>query len=142
MGNAPLPVSTVKPGLPGIEYVHIFDVAHAALLGWSPNVAASLAMQLDGLTGQACDVGVEDGINAMTYGLTMSYPDLASLVAMDSDILDSVIRLAAKSGDAPTDRSRWENCLAQALELFIAVRDRGVEQVVLDLNRHAVDVVA
>ena len=41
--GAVLPPATVQPELPGSEYVRLFDVVHAAVLHWSPNVMAATA---------------------------------------------------------------------------------------------------
>lgn len=54
-----LPVSNPHPQLPRIEYVRVFDLAHAALLAWSPTVVTSLSVSSPaGLCGHASDVSL------------------------------------------------------------------------------------
>jgi hypothetical protein len=65
IGSAALPPATVELELPGSEYVRLFDVAHAAVLRWSPNVMAATAGAVPGLSGAATDCALEDAIDAL-----------------------------------------------------------------------------
>ncbi len=140
IGDATLPAATVQPELPGIEYVHVFDLVHAAVLRWSPNVVAAVPERLQGLSGAAPDCPVEDAIDALTYALVVNRSDLSSETGIEPAVLASVLALAAQATDVPASAEAWTECLRQSLEVHDAVSKRGVWQFEVDLEGGRVQV--
>ena len=134
IGSAALPVATVQPELPGSEYVRLFDVVHAAVLHWSPNVVAATADTVPGLSGDADDGPIEDAIDALTYSFVAYQSELATPTEIDPQIIEAVMTLAAKASGAPGSPDAWTACLRECLELHNAVRRQPVFRLILDLE--------
>lgn len=132
--GALLPPATVQPELPGSEYVRLFDVVHAAVLHWSPHVAAATAGAVPGLSGDADDRPLEDAIDALTYGFVAYQSELATPTEIDPRVVDAVTALAAKGSAAPESTDAWTACLRESLELHNAVRKQPVFRLTVDLE--------
>ena len=140
IGGAALPPATVEPELPGSEYVRLFDAVHAAVLHWSPNVAAATAGAVPGLSGAADDRPLEDAIDALTYGFVAQQAGSATPAGIDPQVLDAVTALAAKGSGAPDSAEAWTACLRHSLEVYEAVRGQPVFRLAVDLDAGSVRV--
>jgi hypothetical protein len=135
IGDAALPPATVQAELPGGEYIRVFDLVHAAVLRWSPNVTAAAPVPVPGLSGAPSDCPVEDAIDALTYALVIHRSELATPTTIDPHVVAAVTAMAARAPDAPDSASIWEGCLRQSLEVYDAVSSRGVRHISVDLEQ-------
>ena len=101
IGDAALPAATVQPEMPGSEYVRVFDLVHAAVLRWSPNVNKAVSGGVPGLGGAADDCPVEDSIDALTYAVVLHRSDLTTGTAVDPTIVATVLALACRRRPGP-----------------------------------------
>lgn len=135
IGDAALPAATVQPEMPGSEYVRVFDLVHAAVLRWSPNVAMAVSGGVPGLGGAADDCPVEDSIDALTYALVLHRSDLTAGTVVDPKIVATVLALAGNGGpDVPKSAEAWNDCLLRSLEIYDAVRKQGHWELAVDLE--------
>jgi hypothetical protein len=140
--GAVLPPATVQPELPGSESVRLFDVVHAAVLHWSPNLMAATAGAVPGLSGDVEDGPLEDAIDALTYSFVAHGSELATPTGIDPQVVDAVTALAAKGSGAPTSTDAWTACLRESLELHDATRKQPVFRLAVDLDAGQVRVSA
>lgn len=122
----------VIAALPGREYMGLFDLVHAAVLGWSPNLRASLPW-LSSVAGSEPERHVEDLIDALTYGLATAIDDFRIADLIDPEFVESVTRAARTAPQAPEGRTDWERCLGTCLAVFRRAL-RGAERFVFDLE--------
>ena len=134
VGGAALPAASVQPELPGSEYVHVFDLVHAAVLRWSPNVVRAMPAPVPGLAGADFDCPLEDAINALTYSLAVHRAGLTTDTSIDPVIVTAVTALAARGTDVPDSIEAWTTCLRQSIDLHEAVSRRDVRGLTVDLD--------
>ena len=141
IGDAALPAATVQPEMPGSEYVRVFDLVHAAVLRWSPNVNKAVSGGVAGLGGAADDCPVEDSIDALTYAVALHRSDLTTGTAVDPTVVATVLALAGNGGpDVPRSAQAWNDCLLRSLEIYDAVRQHGHWELAVDLEAGRVTV--
>jgi hypothetical protein len=133
IGSAALPAATVEPELPGLEYVRVFDLVHAAVLRWSPNVIAAGGL-VPGLAGDVGDCPLEDAIDALTYGLAVHRSELAGPTGIDPYLVAEITSLAGRGSGVPTSAELWTNCLQQCLEIHDSVSTRPISRLVIDIQ--------
>jgi hypothetical protein len=134
VGASALPPATVEPELPWSEYARLFDVVHAAVLHWSPNVMAATAGTVSGLSGDEDDRPLEDAIDALTYCFVAYQSELATPTEIDPQVVEAVTALAAKGSGVPDSRDAWTACLRESLQLHNAVRRQPVFRLAVDLE--------
>jgi hypothetical protein len=138
-GDRQLPWARTDIHLPGIEYVRVFDLVRAALLGWSPNV-----LQVIGYPGATVDspsdCSVEDSLDALTYSFSLHRGLLTAGQVIDPDMVDVLIRSAAKASGAPTSPEAWAQCLERSIEIYHAVAEHGMRQMRTDFDRRVIEV--
>jgi hypothetical protein len=125
--------SRANPALPGREYMAMFDLAHAAVLNWSPNLRAVLP-HLRSIRGELGDRSTEALISAMTYSLVVNQDPFVIGRALDPDMVNAVVTSAARAMDAPTSAAEWERCLHASIDVFDHVARRGVRHLGVDLT--------
>jgi hypothetical protein len=142
VGGSSLPKARVSADSPGTELMRVFDLVHAAVLNWSPNLVADLSEPLQGVSGTSADRYLEDTIDAITYGLLRGgVPVMPAPSLIDPEVIDTVVKLAARSHDAPLDTTEWQRCLARSIEVFREVQRRETATLLLDVDRHALHLV-
>jgi hypothetical protein len=140
-GDRQLPWAGTNLHLPGIEYVRVFDLVRAALLGWSPNVRRVIDRP-DAIGGSPSDCAIEDTMDALTYSLTLHHGLLTAGPVLDPDMEDALIRSAAQASDAPTSPELWARCLERSIKVYQEVAENGIRQLRMDLDGRVIDVLA
>jgi hypothetical protein len=140
-GDRQFPWARTDAHMPGIEYIRVFDLVRAALLGWSPNVRRVIGCS-DAIAGSLSDCSIEDAIDALTYSLALHHGLLSAGPVLDPHIVDAVMSSASKASDAPTSPELWTSCLERSIKVYQEVAEHGKRHLRMDLDRREIDVSA
>lgn len=125
----------------GLRYVEVFHLAHAVVLGWSPNTGRFLAtdVQHDD-SAESGDVGLEYAISALTlaYAATANR-DLAQAKIVDPDLAAQIAALAAPQVPQFT-QADWQRAASEGIDAWRQLIAGTGQRVELDFVSHQLGV--
>jgi hypothetical protein len=125
----------------GLRYVEVFHLAHAVVLGWSPNTGRFLATDVQHEdSAESGDVGLEYAISALTlvYAATANR-DLAQAKIVDPDLAAQIAALAAPQVPQFT-QADWQRAASEGIDAWRQLIAGTGQRVELDFVSHQLGV--
>lgn len=124
------------PGLVfGFRYVEVFHLAHAVILGWSPNTDRFLAAEVPPDPAESDDLGLEYAISALSVAYAAVDRDLSGASIVDPDLAEQIVDLAAPRIPQFTEVD-WQRAVSEGISAWRQLLAGTGRRVELDFASH------